>query len=113
MSDRTKLPKWAQEELCTLEYRCKELTEALNDRAYESQYEGDEPRVFLLQTIEGRVHEKALGGNYTTVIYRTPVDEIAVSVTLWGGQLVIKANGRDIAIHPEASNVVRLTGKSF
>ena len=113
MNDRTKLPKWAQDAIFSLEYRITELEAALSERAYEPRYEGDEPRVFLRQNVGNEWREKALGGNYTTVIFRTPTDEVELKVSDRGGQLAIRADARDIAIHPEARNVVRLTGKGF
>jgi hypothetical protein len=113
MHDWTKLPKWAQDEIYTCQQRVADLEDALSSREYASQYEGDEPRVFLRQPVGNESHEKAIGGSYTTVVFRTPTDCVEVSMTSSGGLFHIRASGGDIAIHPVASNAVFLTGKEW
>lgn len=113
MNDTTKLPKWAQDLISSLELRLKEATEAASNNEYAPQWEGDEARVFLQYSIGTKQYEKAIGGNYTRVVFRTPSAQIAVSTAERSKELQITANATDIAIYPLASNVIRLTGRPW
>lgn len=116
MPDITKLPKWAQDELSWATHRITELEvqldALLDESGYTPQWEGDMPRVFLRQSVGTRQVEKSIGGNYTSVVFRTATED-EVEVNLIDGKL-LKVVARGLAIYPEASNVVRVTSnKSY
>ena len=110
VTDIDRLPKWAQDRIRSLETELRDLHQLLSDEPYQPRWAEDAPRVFLHTMIGTSFIERAIAGGSATVVFRSVKSCVEVSISATRDGFAIRASARDIAIFPEASNVVRLEG---
>lgn len=109
-----RLPKGVQRHILSLENDIRDCRRLLSDAAYEPRWEGDTPRVFLVDHVANERQVKPIGGNFCTVRFNGDNGVvIEVSTSLYGSETVVRASASGIAVMPEASNLVRLTGRDW